>query len=231
MSEGCEEEGKRGRGEEGQPPQTTKTELGREVPAAPGEEYREHTAARWRDPNDQRGDPASYEFCLHLIKALGILNKSELKRLVDDHRAARGKDPISRNSIIALFHDRTLFKNGEIDEIIRTRSALLTADTINKLEEIIDTAKSAKDIGGVAMALTALFNVKQISHGAATRITGKSDDADKARSYDFYRARAQAKLAEKQLRAGIPAPSLDVMEAEIIAPAPEKPMSQCKNDD
>lgn len=205
--------------EEMQP--TTKTDLGFEVAVKPGDEYREHTAERWRDQQDKRGDPASYEFCLYLIKTLGILNKSELKRLVDEHRKARDKGEISRNCIIALFHDRTLFRPGEIDEIIRTRSALLTADTINKLEEIIDKAKGAKDIGGVAMALTSLFNVKQISHGAATRITGKSEDADKARSYDFYRARAQAKLEEQRRAAALAEKREGAIDAEVIAPVRE----------
>lgn len=198
---------------ETQPAATVKTPLGFEVAAHPGQEYREHTAERWRER-----DPLSFEFCLYLIKDLGITVQTTLTDLIDDHRKARNLPGISRNCVIALFQPKSgIFKPGEIDEIIRTRSALLTAQALAKIEILLDDAKKAKDLGAAAMALTALFNVKQISHGAATRITGKSEDADKARSYDFYRARAQAKLEEQRRAAALAEKREAAIEVEVIA--------------
>lgn len=183
----------------GQGGQETPLLLGLEVEPPPGLEYREHTTKRWRDPTHKNGDPLSYEFAIFLIRELGITNQSEVERQVNAHRAARGKGSIARNSIIALFNDRTIFRPGEIEEIIRTRSALLTAATLDKIQVIIDKAKGAKHLGAAAMALTAVFNVKQISHGAATRITGRSEDGEKARSFDHFRRIAEERLKQRAL--------------------------------
>lgn len=170
---------------------TTITELGLEVPLKPGEEWREHTAERWRVR-----DPQGHAFALHLVRELGLTNKSKLEALVSEHRSARGLPGISRNSIIALFNDRDEFKPGEIDDIIRRRSALLSADALDKIEELLYAAKAAKDLGAASMALTAVYNVKQLSSGSATRISGSTTDGAKARTFDEYLQRARARLAD-----------------------------------
>lgn len=172
---------------------TIVTPLGFEVIAPPGEEYREHTAERWRER-----DRSSYDFALYLVRELGLTNKSKIWTLVTEHRKARQLEGISRNSVIALFNDRTEFKPGEIDEIIRRRSSLLSADVLDKLEELLEKAKSAKDLGAASMALTAVYNVKQLSSGGATRISGQTSDGAKARSFDELRKRAQAKLGQQR---------------------------------
>lgn len=167
------------------------TELGLEVLAPPAQEWREHTAERWK-----KRDPEGYEFALWLVRGLGLTNKSKLQILISEQRKERKLEGISRNSIIALFNDSQEFKPGEIDEIIRRRSSLLSADALDKLEELLDLAKSAKDLGAAAMALTAVYNVKQISSGGATRISGSTADGQKARAFDEFRKRAQQRLKE-----------------------------------
>ena len=152
------------------PPATVTTALGLEVPVKPGEEYREHTTDRWRDPTDPRGDPLSYEYCIHLIRDLGIVNRSELERQVDAHRAARGKGGISRNCIIALINDTSVFKPGEIKEIIARSSALLTMESIGAARELVEKARSTKDLGAVAMVMTAGNNISQLTSGGPTSV-------------------------------------------------------------
>jgi len=169
-------------------PMTT-TELGLEVPVPPGQEWREHTAARWKER-----DPESFAFALYLVRELGLINKSKIEKYVSSHREVRGLGSISRNSIIALFNDREEFKPGEIDDIIRRSASLLSADALGKVEELLDKAQSAKDLGAVAMALTAVYNVKQISSGGATSIKGSTSDGVKAMAFDEFRRRAQQKL-------------------------------------
>jgi len=189
-------------------PATIITPLGLEVPTPPAHEWREHTTERWRDR-----DPESHAFALHLVRQLGITNKTQITELVDQHRAARQLPGISRNSIIALFNDTTEFKPGEIDEIIRRRSSLLTADTLDKIETLLDKAKAAKDLGAAAMALTAVYNVKQISSGGATRISGSTTDGLKARTFDDFLAKARAKLNNPQPELE---PSRPAREIELI---------------
>lgn len=189
---------------------TITTELGLQVPIPPAHEWREHTAARWKER-----DPASHQFALHLVRELGITNKSQITELVDQHRAARQLPGISRNSIIALFNDTTEFKPGEIDEIIRRRSSLLTADTLDKIETLLDKAKAAKDLGAAAMALTAVYNVKQLSSGGATRINANTADGLKARTFDAYLAQARAKLNAPQSQPELH-PSRPAREIELV---------------
>ncbi len=181
----------------------TTTELGLTVPVKPGEEWREHTAERWK-----LRDPEGFEFALYLVRELGLTNKSKMEELVSAHRKARGLEGISRNSIIALFNDRHEFKPGEIDDIIKRRSALLSADALDKIEELLYTAKAAKDLGAAAMALTAVYNVKQLSNGAATRISGSTQDGVKAKTFDDFVKMARA----KQLKDAPPA-----VEVETVA--------------
>ena len=170
------------------PPLVT-TELGLEVPMPPGQEWREHTAARWKER-----DPESFAFALYLVRELGLINKSKITELVSSHRQARGLDKIARNTVTALFNDREEFKPNEINEIISRSASLLSADALGKVEELLDKAQSAKDLGAVAMALTAVYNVKQISSGGATRISGSTSDGVKAMAFDEFRRRAQQKL-------------------------------------
>jgi hypothetical protein len=168
---------------------TTTTLLGLEVPVKPTEEYREHTAERWKEK-----DRESYDFALYLVRELGLTNKTKIVACVDEHRAARGVSSVSRNSVIALLNGPE-FKPGEIDEIIKRRSLLTTADALDKIEELLERAKAAKDLGAAAMALTAVYNVKQLSNGAATRITGKTE-GDERKSFDRYLERARKKLED-----------------------------------
>lgn len=165
----------------------TTTELGLEVPLREAEEYREHTAARWKER-----DRGSYDFALYLVRELGLTNKVKIEELVSEHRKARQLAGISRNSVIALMNSAE-FKAGEIEEIIKRRSLLTTADALDKIEQLLDKAQGAKDLGAAAMALTAVYNVKQLSNGAATRITGKTE-GDTGKSFDRYLERARKKL-------------------------------------
>ena len=144
--------------------QTTTTELGLEVPVKPGEEYREHTAERWRE-----SDRLSYDFCLYLIRTLLIVNRSELERQVTEHREKRDLPGISRNSIIALINDEEEFKPGEIETIIKRSAALLTMESTSKARDLIDKSDSTKDIGAVAMMMTSAHNIKQLSTGGPRR--------------------------------------------------------------
>lgn len=141
------------------------TELGMTVPVKPGEEYREHTAERWKER-----DPASYAFALHLIRDLGIVNRSEIERQVSRHREDRGLTGISRNSVIALLNSPQEFKPGEINDIIARQAALLTMESVGAARELVDKAKSTKDLGAVAMTMTSAHNVKQLSSGGATQV-------------------------------------------------------------
>jgi hypothetical protein len=172
-----------------QPPLPLTLPNGEALPPPPGEEYREHTAARWKV-----NDPASFEFACYLVRELGLTNKSKIEHLVTEHRQTRGLPGISRNTIIGLFNDQTVFRPGEIDEIIKRRSALTAADALDKIEELLNAARAAKDLGAAAMALTAVYNVKQLSSGAATRISGTSGDQEKAKGFDFFLKKAQEKL-------------------------------------
>jgi len=167
---------------------TTTTPLGLEVPVEPGHEYRQHTASRWNDSS--HGDPLSYNYCIHLIRDLGITNRSELVRLVDEHRAARGVNGVSRNSVTALINDPTVFKPGEINEIIARTSALLTMESIGAARELVEKAKSTKDLGAVAMTLTSAHNVKQLSSGGPTEI---KETRQRFSVEDFERTKAAAR--------------------------------------
>lgn len=124
-----------------------------ELPPRPGAEWREHTAERWKER-----EPESYAECVHLIKT-GHVNQSELARVF-------GK---SRNSIQALMMSAE-FERGEINQIIERAALLGTAQMQDKLMELTDKAKSTKDLGAVAMGLTTMHNIKQISSGGPTEI-------------------------------------------------------------
>jgi len=176
-----------------QPPRPLTLANGEALPPPPGEEYREHTAERWRDP--VRGDPLSYDYCIYLIRELGITNRSELERQVDAHRKERGLGGVSRNSIIALINDTTVFKPGEINQIIARSSALLTMESIGASRDLVEKAKSTKDLGAVAMVMTAAHNIKQIQSGGPTEIKAvhhrfSVDDFEKVK------AAAQGKVIE-----------------------------------
>ena len=179
---------------------------GEPLAEAPAGEWRAHTAERWKER-----DAESYQFAVYLVRGLGLTNKSKLERMVDEHRDARGLPGISRNTIIALFNDREEFKPGEIDEIIRRRSALLSADALDKIEELLYTAKAAKDLGAAAMALTAVYNVKQLSSGGATRISGNTDDGRKAKTFEDF-----MKLAREKMKAPTLPMSEPSVEVEVV---------------
>lgn len=133
---------------------TLTTELGLEVAAAEAgaADYREHTARNWL-----LNDPDGYGRCVELIRQ-GQVNQSELARLFG----------CSRNTIHALMFAE--FTAKELHEIKSKLSAVGTVSALGKLTELVDVAKSSKDIGGVAMALTALNNVDQLSSGGPTEI-------------------------------------------------------------
>lgn len=197
-----------------QPPLPLTLANGEALPPPPGEEYREHTAERWRDP--VRGDPLSYDYCIYLIRDLGITNRSELERQIDAHRKARGLGGVSRNSIIALINDASVFKPGEINEIIARSSALLTMESIGSARELVEKAKSTKDLGAVAMVMTSAHNIKQIQSGGPTEIKSvhhrfSVDDFEKVK------AQAGAKIMEMEIIESPPALNTETVN-EIITP-------------
>jgi hypothetical protein len=189
-----------------QPTLPLTTAAGEPLALPPAQAWREHTAERWKER-----DPESYAFAIYLVRELGLTNKTKLEAMVSEHRKARGLDGISRNSIIALFNDQQVFKPGEIDEIIRRRSSLLSADALDKIEELLYTAKAAKDLGAAAMALTAVYNVKQLSHGGATRISGSTDDGKKAKTFDDFMKLAREKMKEAPLPLHEPSVEVEVL--------------------
>ena len=89
------------------------------------------------------------------------------------------------------------------------------------MEELLSKAKSAKDLGAAAMALTSVYNVKQLSSGGATRISGNTQDSTKAKGFDHFMQLAQAELQKRQqtvLATALPADSgRVVIEAETVA--------------
>lgn len=189
-----------------QPPLPLTLPNGEPLPPPPGEDYREHTAERWKET-----DRPSYDFALWLVRAIGITNQSKITAEVTQHRAERGLPGISRNSVRALFNSAE-FKPGEFDEIIRRRSQQSTATAIDKIDEILEAVEKPKDLGAAAMALNTLYNVSQISAGKATRITGTTTDAEKARTFDHYRKLAEAKANALQPP---PPPIRDVTPVEV----------------
>jgi hypothetical protein len=202
-----------------QPPLPLTLANGEALPPPPGEEYREHTAERWRDP--VRGDPLSYDYCIYLIRELGITNRSELERQVDAHRKERGLGGVSRNSIIALINDTTVFKPGEINQIIARSSALLTMESIGASRDLIEKAKSTKDLGAVAMVMTAAHNIKQIQSGGPTEIKAvhhrfSVDDFEKVK------AAAQGKVIEVETLKTPPALPEAVLETVLHPLTPVK---------
>jgi len=161
---------------------------GQPLTPPPDHEYRVHTAEHW-----EKNDIESYAFALYLVRSLGLTVKLKIVELVSAHRNARGLPGISRNSVTALFHSRE-FKPGEIDEIIKRNAHLVVSSAIAKVEELLEEATSAKDLGAAAMALTSIHNVSQLVRGNATRISGTSGDAEKAKGFDFFLQKAKAKL-------------------------------------
>lgn len=179
-----------------------KTELGLEVPLKPGQGYRRHTAQYWKEH-----DSVSYEMCVEMVRS-GILNVSELKRLVDENRLERGlKEGVSRNSIDALLISDE-FTATALQEIKRKRSLIVSAQGVEKTSELIDKAKDAKDVGGVAMATKLMHDIAQVMSDRPTSIV---EERQVLRVEDF-----NAELDELNRRAlAEPGP---VYEAEIIQP-------------
>lgn len=179
------------------------TELGLTVPMKPDEEWREHTAERWK-----RDDRESFDLCCALIRT-GMVNQSELKRIVDEHRARGGnKTGVSRNTIHALMMSDE-FGAGEIEEIIGKAARITTAQALDKVSEMVDKVKKPKDLGAVAMALTTVHNVKQISSGRPTSIVEKRG---KFSLQDFH---AEREKARARLRDVTP-PTLELQESVTV---------------
>jgi hypothetical protein len=176
-----------------QPPLPLTLANGEPLEDRPGEEYRKHTAERWRDP--VRGDPASYEYCLYLIRSLGIVTTRILKEEVDKHREARGIGSISKQSIQALKNDKKEFKPGELNDIMRHTAELLALESMGASRELVDKVTSTKDLGPLAMMMTSAHNIKQIQSGGPTEIKAvhhrfSVDDFEKVK------AAAQGKVIE-----------------------------------
>lgn len=206
---------------------TVLTELGLEVPLAPGEEYREHTAARWKE----RERP-SYDFAIYLIRDLGITNKSKLEELVTEHRQLRGVEGISRNSIIALINDTEVFKPGEINDIIARSSALLTMESIGAARDVVEKAKSTKDLGALAMVMTSANNIKQLGQGGPTQVKvvhHKFDIGDFEKLKHTHAVKAGPILeADEAAPAALPPVMNEIEEAHTKAPGHEGEKAQCK---
>lgn len=174
-----------------------KTELGLEVPPKPGEAWREHTAERWK-----RDDLASYQMCVALIRT-GMVNQSELARLVAEHRGERGiTKGVSRNSIHALMMSDE-FKPGEIEEIIARASRIATAQALDKVVEVVDKVTKPKDLGAVAMALNTVHTVKQISGGKPTSIVERRDKFS-LQDFEGLRQKARERVIEAKETAVAP---------------------------
>lgn len=194
-----------------QPPLPLKLDNGEDLPPPVGEEYRRHTAGYWREK-----DPASFQFALYLIRDLGITNRSELERQVDAHRKERGIAGVSRNTITALINDTSVFKPGEINEIIARSSALLTMESIGSARELVEKAKSTKDLGAVAMVMTSAHNIKQIQSGGPTEIK-EVNHRFSVDDFEKVKAEARGKIVEAETVEIIPALS-DEGIREVIKP-------------
>jgi hypothetical protein len=193
-----------------QPTLPLTTAEGEPLPLPPAHAWREHTAERWKER-----DPEGFAFAIYLVRELGLTNKTKLEVMVSEHRKARGLEGVSRNSIIALFNDKQEFKPGEINEIIKRRSALLSADALDKIEELLYKASAAKDLGAAAMALTAVYNVNQLSHGGATRISGSTDEGKKAKTFDDFMKLARDKMKEQPLPLHEPSVEVEVLPVAV----------------
>lgn len=172
---------------------TVTTELGLEVQERTAV-WREHTAERWK-----RDDPDGYAEAIHLIKT-GVTNQSELARIF-------GK---SRNTVLALMMSDE-FSPGEIESIIRRAALIGTAQMQDKLMELTDNAKSTKDLGGVAMGLTTMHNIKQISTGGPTEIK-ETRHRFSIEDFEAERERRRVKTLNSER------PTLNI-EAEVLPPA------------
>lgn len=143
--------------EEMQP--TTKTDLGFDVAVKPGEEWREHTAERWRDR-----DRMSYDRCVEMIR-LGFTNQSELARMF----APEGAKARSRNSIQALMMAE--FTEDELVEIGKKSARIAEVTGISKTTELLDAATASKDVGGVAMATKLMHDIAHSLNDKPATIT------------------------------------------------------------
>lgn len=145
-------------------PATVTTELGLEVPEAPGEGYRAHTAERWKER-----DPVSYGMCITMIRH-GIVNQSELVRLVQENREERGlKNGVSRNCIKGLMLAE--FNEAELLEISRKSAIIGRASGIEKTTQLIESANDPDQVGGVALATMQLHQISQVMSDKPTGIT------------------------------------------------------------
>jgi TPP-dependent pyruvate/acetoin dehydrogenase alpha subunit len=86
---------------------------------------------------------------------------------------------------------------------------------LDKIEELLYTAKAAKDLGAASMALTAVYNVKQLSTGAATRISGNTTDGTKAKVFDEYLKKAREKMKLTEAPLAVEVEAVRVLEPEI----------------
>jgi len=140
-------------------PTTTTTELGLEVAVKPGEEWREHTAERWRER-----DRTSYDRCVEMIR-LGFTNQSELARMF----APEGAKARSRNSIQALMMAE--FTEDELVEIGKKSARIAEVTGISKTTELLDKASASKDVGGVAMATKLMHDIAHSLNDKPATIT------------------------------------------------------------
>jgi hypothetical protein len=89
------------------------------------------------------------------------------------------------------------FERGEINLIIERAALLGTAQMQDKLMELTDKAKSTKDLGAVAMGLTTMHNIKQISSGGPTEI---KEHRHRFSVEDFEEARKRRQGGEETRR-------------------------------
>lgn len=130
-----------------------KTELGLEVQTHGAlVDYREHTAERWRERDREK-----YDNCLALIR-LGVVDQSELARQFG----------VSRNSIQAMMMAE--FTIAELNSLKAKASAIATLQGLDKIIQLQDKAISAKELGAVAMSVTAANNISQLASGGPTEI-------------------------------------------------------------
>jgi glutamate 5-kinase len=131
------------------------------------------------------------------------------KQWLADHLQLRGSVRLDAGAVRALRDDgKSLlpigvvevvgeFERGEINLIIERAALLGTAQMQDKLMELTDKAKSTKDLGAVAMGLTTMHNIKQISSGGPTEI---KEHRHRFSVEDFEEARKRRQGGEETRR-------------------------------
>lgn len=160
-----------------------------DVPAALNaavEELREHTGERWQERN-----PELAQLACELFRVYG--NYSAVAQLIGPLCGKDGEGQIDGFRKILQPTINRMLGAVEVVNIIKTTALTGVMNGIAKTNELIAMAKSAKEVGGVAMAVQILHSIYQLQAGGATSISGKTGSAPAAK-VDKFREAAQRKL-------------------------------------